>query len=125
MLSCGFNSARVDILSRFVKFFHTLRNSASYEVKVLSRMMARDVQSVTGKNLRFVQEVTNLDPWTTSYGRLKTALKTEERVAVPMQDSWRLPYLSTLLSKRREAYTIAMEDKEKRLTDLIDSLVIN
>ena len=48
-----------------------------------------------------------------------------ERVAVPMQDRWRLPYLSTLLSQRREAYTMAMEDEEKRLTDLIDSLVIN
>ena len=77
MLSCGFNSARVDILSRFVKFFHDLRNSSSYESKVLSRMMARDVQSVTGKNLRFVQEVNNLDPWITSYGKLKTALKKE------------------------------------------------
>ena len=125
MLSCGFNSARVDILSRFVKFFHGLRNSASNEVRFLSRMMARDIQSVTGKNLRYVQEVTNLDPWTTSYGKLKTALKTEEMVAVPMQDRWRLPYLSTLLSQRREAHTMVMEDEEKRLTDLIDSLVIN
>jgi hypothetical protein len=33
MVSCGFNSARVDILSRIVKFFHSLRNSASFEVK--------------------------------------------------------------------------------------------
>ena len=51
MLCCGFSSARVDILSRYVKFFHSLRNSACYEVRVMSRLAASDVQSVTGKNV--------------------------------------------------------------------------
>ena len=46
-------------------------------------------------------------------------------VTVPVQDRWSLPYLSTLLSQSREAYTMAMEDEESRLTALIDSLVIN
>ena len=50
LLCCGFTSARVDILSRFVKFLHGLRTSASHEVQVLSRLLARDRQSVTGKN---------------------------------------------------------------------------
>ena len=48
LLSCGHTSAKVDILSRYVKFFHSLRKSASHEVQVLSRYLARDVQSVTG-----------------------------------------------------------------------------
>ena len=65
LLSCGHTSAKVDILSRYVKFFHSLRKSASHEVQVLSRYLARDVQSVTGRNLRLVQETANLDPWTT------------------------------------------------------------
>ena len=51
--------------------------------------------------------------------------KTEEMVTVPVQDRWSLPYLSTLLSQRREAYNMTIEDEEKRLTDLIDSLVIS
>ena len=125
MLCCGFNSARVDILSRFVKFFHSLRQSASYEVQVLSRLLARDVQSTTGKNLRLVQEVTNLNPWICSYGKLKTALVQAEVIAVPNEDRWRLPYLGTLLGQRREAFNMALETEEKRLTALIDSLVIN
>ena len=41
LLCCGFTSARVDILSRFVKFFHGLSFSASHEVHVLSRLLAR------------------------------------------------------------------------------------
>ena len=78
MLCCGYSSARVDILSRFVKFFHGLRSSASYEVQVLSRLLARDMLSVTGKNLRLIQELTQLNPWTACNGGLKAALERSE-----------------------------------------------
>ena len=49
LLCCGYTSAKVDIMTRYQKFFSSLRSSASYEVQVLSRYLARDVQSVTGK----------------------------------------------------------------------------
>ena len=125
LLSCGFSSAKVDIITRFVKFFQGLRSSASYEVQVLSRLLARDLQSVTGKNLNLVQEMTRLNPWTTSRGKLKAALEDHEMVDVPLLDRWRLPYLCKLLSQRSEAFFHANEDEQKRLTELINSLVIN
>ena len=117
MLSCGQTSAKVDILTRFSKFFTSLRNSASHEVQVLSRYLARDVQSVTGKNMRLVQETTGLDPWTTSQGRLRSALVEAEVVEVPTMDRWRLPYLCSLLAQRREAHKLAFEDEETRLDE--------
>ena len=116
---------RGDILTKNCKFFHSLRNSASQEVQVLSRFLARDVQSVTGKNLRLIQELTNLNPWTTSYGQLRHALISAEMVPVPLLDRWRLPYLSSLIAQRREAKNKALENEEKRLDELIDSLVMN
>ena len=125
MLCCGYSSARVDILSRFVKFFHGLRSSASYEVQVLSRLLARDMLSVTGKNLRLIQELTQLNPWTASNGGLKAALERSEQADVPVLDRWRLPYLCSLLSQRSQAYYMVMEDEEERLSDLINSLVVN
>ena len=125
LLCCGFTSARVDILSRFVKFFHGLRSSASHEVQVLSRLLARDRQSVTGKNLLLVQELSGMNPWTATPGRLKAALQAEEVVDVPALDRWRLSYLSSLLRQRGEAHYLALEDDEQRITDLINSLVIN
>ena len=125
LLCCGFTSARVDILSRFVKFFHGLRSSASHEVQVLSRLLARDRQSVTGKNLLLVQELSGINPWTATPGRLKAALQAEEVVDVPALDMWRLSYLSSLLRQRGEAHYLALEDDEQRITDLINSLVIN
>ena len=115
----------MDILSRYVKFFHSLRKSASHEVQVLSRYLARDVQSVTGRNLRLVQETSRLDPWTTPSSKLKNALISSEMVEVPIMDRWRLPYLRSLLSQRRAACSLAMEEEEARLEELIESHVFN
>ena len=125
LLCCGHTSARVDILSRYANFFHSLRRSACHEVQVLSRFLARDVQSVTGKNLQYIQEATGLSPWTTSKRRLRDALVAGELADVPPQDRWRLPYLNSLLSQRREAINLALEEEDKRLSKLIDSLVAN
>ena len=125
LLVCGETSARVDILCRFVKFFHSLRKSACHEVQVLSRYLARDLQSVTGKNLDYVQTVTGLNPWVAPQARLRDALVTGETVKVPPQDEWRLQYLLSLLRQRREAFNLAAEEEEKYLTDLINSLVAN
>ena len=115
----------MDILTRFVKFFHGLKCSASYEVQVLSRLLSRDMLSVTGKNLRLVPEMTQLNPFTAIRAWLRAALEVGELVEVPPLDQWRLSYLSSLLSQRGEAYYSAMEEEEQRLSQLIDSLVIN
>ena len=125
MLRCGYSSSKVDILTRFVKFFHGLRSSASYEVQVLSRLLARDMLSVTGKNLRLIQELTQLNPWTASNGGLRAALERSEQADIPVLDRSRLPYLYSLLSQRSKAYYMVMEDEEERLSDLINSLVVN
>ena len=92
---------------------------------MLSRYLGRDVQTVTGKNLQYIQEEAGLSPWTTSKSRLRDALAAEELVDVPPQDRWRLPYLNSLLCQRREAINLALEDEEDRLSSLIDSLLAN
>ena len=125
LLYCGFSSARVDILSRFVTFFHGLLASASYEVQVLSRLFARDRKSVTGKNLALIRELTGLNPWSASLGSIRSALISQEKVEVPPTDIWRLPYLVSLLSQRNHAYFMAAEEELLRLSDLIASLVVN
>ena len=120
MLCCGQTSARVDILSRYVNFFHSLRKSSCHEVRMLSRFLARDVQSVTGKNLQLISEASGLNLWTASHGRLKGALIARELVEVPLGNRWRLPYLIFLLSQRGEAHNLALEELEDILTKLID-----
>ena len=86
-------SAKVEILSRFAKFFHSLRFSASLEVQILSRLLARDIRSVTGMNLSLIRHLSRLDPWTVNTVQLKRALVAEEMVMVPPEDRWRLSYV--------------------------------
>ena len=125
VLSCGYFSVRTDILTRFVKFFHSLRCSASKEVRILSRYVARDIQSVTGKNLHLLRDLTSLNPLSASIPKLREAIALAELVEVPIQDRWRLPYLCSLLNQRGEVHYQAMEAEECALTDLINSLVTN
>ena len=125
VLSCGYNSAKVDILSRYVRFFHCLRSSACQEVTFLSRYVARDVQSTTGRNLCLIRELSGLNPWNCSVVALKQALVQEEVVQVAQQDVWRLPYLCSLLSQRGQAHSLGLEVRENYLSELISSLVIN
>ena len=125
LLSCGFTSARTDMLARFVNFFKGLRSSASHEVRILSRLLARDVRSVTGKNLNLIKELTKLNPWNTPIAHIKVALYNEEAVEVPELNAWRLPYLVTLLKNRGEAYYRGDEELEMTYSVLINSLVIN
>ena len=84
---------RLDILSRYTKFFHSLRCSASQEVQVLCRYLVRYIQSVTGKNLQLLRDLTSLDHWTTNNSRLKQALAAADMAEVPEVDKWRLPYV--------------------------------
>ena len=125
LLCCGFSSARVDILTRFVNFFRGLLASASLEVQVLSRLLARDRMSVTGKNLALIKELTGLNPWAASLVRIKEALTLQEQVGVPPTDIWRLPYLVNLWGQWNHAYFMAAEEEQSRLSDLIHSLVVN
>ena len=71
VLSCGQTSAKVDILSRYVKFFHSLRRSTSKEVQVLSRLMARDIRSVTARNIQYIVELSGLKTEVPSNGLLR------------------------------------------------------
>ena len=125
ILSCGFTSAKTDILTRFVSAFVSLKCSTSFEVSFLSRMLARDARSTIGKNLDLIRSLSSLDPWSDQLFEIKDALVSKETVLVPAEDEWRLPYLCTLLGKRSEAYYNANDEEVANLSTLIRSLVIN
>ena len=117
VLACGYQSAWMDIVTRFPKFFHSLRRSESKEVQVLSRYWAREIRYVTGKNLQYIKDVSGLNPWTAPAGILRNALQAVELVDVPHQDAWRLPYLASLLKQRRIASQSVMDIEVERITN--------
>ena len=64
--------------------------------------MAGDIQSVTGKNMSLIGEITNINPLKTSYGKQKAAFKDDKLSPFLPQDRWCLPYLYPLISEMRE-----------------------
>ena len=118
-------SLRVNAILRFRGFFRSLLDSPSHEVAVVASLAARDLRSNIGANLSLIRRETGLDPWVVGPGHLKQALQEAEMVDVPESDSWRVPYLQLLLSKKIESHYRGDQDEEERLGGLINSLVIN
>ena len=125
VLDAGITSAKVDILARYGGFFQGLRKSPSYEVTVMAGLAGRDVRTTTGGNLRLLRELSGLDPWVFGSSRLKEELVKSETREVPALDQWRVPYLSSLLERRQVLHYQGDIDREKELSDLVDSLCVN
>ena len=125
VLACGSTSAKTEIMARYCKFFRSLRSSPSTEVATLANLLARDIRSSTGGNLRLIAGLSGKDPWVDSTGTMRAALEKAETVDVLAVDKRRVGYLGTLLEQRMECYYKGVEDKEKEVQKLIDSLCVN
>ena len=125
VLACGSTSARTDIMSRYCRFFRGLQGSPSMEVSSLAYLLARDVRSTTGRNLRHIRDRSGKDPWVDSPESIRTALQEAETVDIPAIDRWRVDYLGVLLEQRMEWHYMGMKEEQERVQGLIDSLCIN
>ena len=119
LLGVGFCHTRVDLLTRYTKFFARLLKSASSEVRILANAVGRDVRSTTGKNLWNLGVETGLDIWSVAPGLVKTKLM-EKTVDIPVRDTWRPCFLGKLLVERGEKIYCGEDVTE--LDELIDSL---
>ena len=84
---------------------------------MLKEIVARDAQSVTGRNILNIKAEYDLDPWSWSLQRFK--LK-DVRKPVPVADEWRIGLLRKLLAQRREMETCGEDPLE--ISNLMDSL---
>ena len=125
MLSPGAVSARAEILSRFIKFFRSLRAAPSHEVVSAALLLARDKRSTLAKNIDYVEKVTGQDAWVASPQLVCSIVVERETVAPNEEDEWRLPYLAKLLEQRVQLHTLGMSEEEERVQELINSLCIS
>ena len=98
VLAPGLISAKTEVLARFVTFFRSLRLAPSHEVRTVSLLAARDLRTVTGRNVSQVQRVSVEDPWTVSTPRVKESLRKSEEVLPESMDTWRCSYLISFSS---------------------------
>ena len=93
----------------------SLRESPSVEVSILANIVARDVRTTTGRNLHHIRDITALDPWSCSSGKVKVVLG-DRLKQMPTQDIWRLQYLGELHFRVGDTALV---------TNLIDSICVN
>ena len=93
------------------------RSSCSKEVRILSEIVARAAQTVTGRNLLNIEHEYLLNPWIEPVKMFK---EVNVKRATPTIDEWRIGLLKQLLYKRQEM-DICGENVED-ITSLIDSL---
>ena len=74
VLSCDQTTARADALTRYAKFFRSLRASTSREVATIANLVSRDIQTTTGKNLRLVEMGSGFSAWDAGQERLREAV---------------------------------------------------
>ena len=117
LLAKDFSSVRKKILLQYVSFLKRLGKSVSCEVRVMSRIAACDVRSVTGKNCLNMKNEFSLDPWKEPASSFGMKYKMYE---VPEQDHWRPSLLSSLL---REKYEMDITGENiETISGLIESL---
>ena len=116
-LAAPLPSVRKKLLCQFVGFCHKLSTSASWEVRILAKIVGSDIGSTTCKNLKNIQEEFNVCPRVNTASIFKRKYK---GYPVPPEDSWRLPLLRKLLDQRREMVTC--DEDVGTITSLIDSL---
>ena len=125
VLAPGQCSMRARVITGFLGFFQSLLTGPSMEVSIAARLASRDVRSNIGSNIAMIREETGLDPWHVEKHVLKSILMIKERDIPPEEDKWRAPYLARLLDERLFQHYQSNKEEESRLSDLINSLVIN
>ena len=89
LLSGGLPSIKSSILARFCKFFQSVRVSCSLAVRVMANITCKDISSVTGSNLFYIEKQIKLDPGKDMLLKVKEALL-NLRSSVPLEDAWRI-----------------------------------
>ena len=116
-LSCDLLSLRTQCIARYVNFLKSLFECRSKEVAVLSRIVANNVSTITGRNILNIKLETGISPTKTTSKFLQHILHMQERnVDSKEWDSWLL-----------EKYLDIRNDQRSKgdNTKYIDSLIIS
>ena len=116
LLSAGIPSVKASVLARYLKFFESVRSSASIEVRVVANLAAADMRSMTGNNLYHLKRETGMDITRENMGKAREVLL-NTRTLVPVQDTWRIGCLKKFLSQKSQL------EAQHQPTELMDTLI--
>ena len=99
-LSCNMKSLRIQCVYRYSKFLRSLVESVSKEVCILSRLVANDVSTNTGKNVVNIKLETRESPFKTPSKIIENSLISQDKSV--FSDSWNVWLLRKYIEIRQE-----------------------
>ena len=114
-------SLRNQVLGRYANFATKLKCSPSKEIRFLYDILVNDARSQLHCNLRYLRQVTNVNPVTTAIWKLKSLLPKE---LIPQSDKWRIRWLDVLLEARKTRNFSNLNITMERCKSMLDSLCI-
>ena len=118
----GLASLRRQILSRYPNFTRNLRNSPSFEIRFLFRILENDPASTTYKNMLHLKTVCGEDVFALSTCRV---LELVPETPVPANEEWRRRLLAKFLQIKATRSYNDFNLSYSHLCEMIDSLCIN
>ena len=99
LLAVNFKPLRQQALTRYVGFYSSLLSSPCKEVAVVSRIVGRNANTTTGRNLLNLQLETGLNASRNSVKKYKDHFQAIVE-SVPEIDVWRIPLLTNTVKTR-------------------------
>jgi hypothetical protein len=116
LLSVEFLSLRQKLLPQYVGFFKSLLTSASTEVQLVANIVARNVATCTGRNLKLISDEFSVNPWLATVQQVREKFPLCE---VPPEQEWVLPELAAALEERLEREGEGEEGEEMNFLDFV------
>jgi hypothetical protein len=113
----GHMTLRNQVLSRYPGFVQNLLHSPSKEVRLLANIVARNPQSNTFKNIKYIEHLTDKSPWDYSGLVIRKKLPVQQ---IPDGDKWRIGLITKMLDMRGQRH-LCVEDSTK-ISAWLDSL---
>ena len=114
-------SLRNQIFSRYPKFAQKLKTSPSSEIRFLFEILVDDARSQLCKNLRFLKQITKVNPLSTPIWNFKTLLP---RNMLPQNEQWRIRWLDALIEVRKTKKFSDLNLNEESAMSMLKSLCI-
>jgi hypothetical protein len=121
MESLGGTHAKVMLMSRYVNFVQSIQKSARKAVLYLFQMCKDNVMTVTGRNLRFIEdEVPDCDIMTTSVSYFKKNVKFCE---LRDEDSWKVNFVKEMVNLKQNALKLDTAGDEEFTHEELDDII--
>ena len=111
------------LITRFVSFIQNLVKSSKRAVHIMLHKVAGDVSSVTGRNIRMIEELTGnkVDIFKTSIMKLKRYVR---YCPIESQDNWRGNFIKEITNLKQNVLVLENDKSESFMSiDELDEIL--